>query len=153
MGKKEKAPLKVVLDTNILVSALLFRGELSRLVDLWKNGKLTPVISKETFRELKAVFEYPKFHLTKDEIKTIIEEEILPFFEVVEVAEEVSGICNDPDDDKLKTPSGKTAGNLNARNFYFRIRSLDPAVPIHRDRNTLTIHLSPAPFQQQRTSL
>ena len=101
MGKKEKAPLKVVLDTNILVSALLFRGELSRMVDLWKTGRLIPVISKETFRELKAVFEYPKFHLTKDEIRTIIEEEVLPFFEVVEVAEEVSGICNDPDDDKF----------------------------------------------------
>jgi hypothetical protein len=25
-------------------------------------------------------------------------------------------------------------GNLNARNFYFYIRSLDPAVPIYRDR-------------------
>jgi hypothetical protein len=101
MGKKEKAPLKVVLDTNILVSALLFRGELSRIVELWKNGKLVPFISKETFRELKDVLEYPKFRLTKDEIRTIIEEEILPFFEVVEVEDEVSGISNDPDDDKF----------------------------------------------------
>jgi putative PIN family toxin of toxin-antitoxin system len=101
MGKKEKAPLKVVLDTNILVSALLFRGELSRLVELWKNSKIMPVISKETFRELKAVIEYPKFRLTKDEIRTIIEEELLPFFEVVEVADEVSGICRDPEDDKF----------------------------------------------------
>ena len=101
MVKKEKAPLKVVLDTNILVSALLFRGELSRIVELWKEGRLIPVISKETFRELKAVFEYPKFRLTKDEIRTLIEEEILPFFEVVEVAEEVRGICIDPDDDKF----------------------------------------------------
>lgn len=101
MGKKEKAPLKVVLDTNILVSALLFRGELSRLIDLWKKDRVIPFISKETFQELKAVLEYPKFHLTKDEIRTIIEEEILPFFEVVDVASEVSGICNDPDDDKF----------------------------------------------------
>jgi len=101
MGKKEKAPLKVVLDTNILVSALLFRGELSLIVELWKNGKLIPLISKETFRELKAVLEYPKFCLTKGEIRTIIEEEILPFFEVVEVADEVSGVCRDPDDDKF----------------------------------------------------
>jgi len=101
MGKKEKAPLKVVLDTNILVSALLFRGELSRIVELWKNGRLIPLISKATFQELKAVLEYPKFRLTKDEIRTIVEEEILPFFEVVEVADDVSGICNDPDDDKF----------------------------------------------------
>ncbi len=101
MGKKEKTPLKVVLDTNILVSALLFRGELSRMVELWKSGRIVPLISKETFQELKTVLEYPKFRLTKDEIKTIIEDEILPFFEVVEDAGEVSGICKDPDDDKF----------------------------------------------------
>jgi putative PIN family toxin of toxin-antitoxin system len=101
MGKKEKAPLKVVLDTNILVSAVLFRGELSSIVELWKNGSLIPLISKETFQELKTVLEYPMFRLTKDEIRALIEEEILPFFEVVEVADELSGICKDPDDDKF----------------------------------------------------
>ncbi len=101
MGKKEETPLRVVLDTNILVSALLFRGELSRISELWKSGKVIPLVSKETFQELRAVLEYPKFRLTKDEISTIIEEEILPFFEVVEIANQVSGICNDPDDDKF----------------------------------------------------
>ena len=101
MGKKEKAALKVVLDTNILISALLFRGKLSRVVDLWKEGRVVPVISKETFQEFKAVLEYPKFRLSKDEIKTIIEEEVLSFFEIVEVTDEVKGICTDPDDDKF----------------------------------------------------
>ena len=112
MGKKEKAPLKVVLDTNILVSALLFRGELSRIVELWKNGRLIPLISKATFQELKAVLEYPKFRLTKDEIRTIVEEEILPFFEVVEVADDVSGICNDPDDDKFISCALSASANV-----------------------------------------
>lgn len=101
MGKKEETPLRAVLDTNILVSALLFRGELSRISELWKSGKVIPLVSKETFQELRAVLEYPKFRLTKDEISTIIEVEILPFFEVVEIANQVSGICNDPDDDKF----------------------------------------------------
>ena len=39
-GRKEA--VKVVLDTNILVSALLFKGELSKIVDLWKNGRTVP---------------------------------------------------------------------------------------------------------------
>jgi len=39
MGKRKKEAVKVVLDTNILVSALLFKGELSKIVDLWKNGR------------------------------------------------------------------------------------------------------------------
>jgi len=101
VGKKEKTALKVVLDTNILISSLLFRGKLSRIVDLWMNGRIVPVISKETFAEFKAVLEYPKFRLTKGEIKTIIEEEVLPFFEIVEITAEVLGACKDPDDDKF----------------------------------------------------
>jgi len=101
VGKKEKAALKVILDTNILISALLFRGELSRIVDLWKSGSILPVISKETFEELRTLLEYPKFRLTKEEIKMIVEEEILPFFEVTEIAHDVREVCKDPDDDKF----------------------------------------------------
>ncbi len=101
MGKKEKAVKRVVLDTNILVSALLFKGELSRLVDLWKTGNIIPVFSRETFREFKAVLGYPKFSLTGQEIKMLIEEEVLPFFEIIEITDKVRGICRDPDDDKF----------------------------------------------------
>lgn len=101
MGKKEKTIGRVVLDTNILVSALLFKGDLARIVDLWKKGKIIPVLSRETFAEFKAVLEYPKFSLTRQEIKVIIEEEFLPYFEVIEITEDVEGICRDTDDDKF----------------------------------------------------
>lgn len=100
MGKKEET-LKIVLDTNVLVSALLFKGELSRLVDLWKKGDIIPVFSRETFREFKTVLGYPKFSLTAQEIKMLIEEEVLPFFEIIEIADKVRGICRDPDDDMV----------------------------------------------------
>lgn len=101
MGKKEEAVKKVVLDSNVLVSALLFKGGLSRIVDLWKKGKIIPVLSKETFEEFKAVLEYPKFSLTRQEIKMIIEEEVLPFFEIAETDNKIGRICRDPDDDKF----------------------------------------------------
>jgi len=101
VGKKEKPVKKVVLDTNVLVSSILFKGELARIVDLWKRGKIVPVISRETFNEFRSVLEYPKFRLTKGEIKAIIEEEVLPFFEIVEITSEVSGVCKDPEDDKF----------------------------------------------------
>lgn len=101
MGKKEKTIGRVVLDTNILVSALLFKGDLARIVDLWKKGKIIPVLSRETFAEFKAVLEYPKFSLTRQEIKVIIEEELLPYFEVIEITDDVEGICRDTDDDKF----------------------------------------------------
>jgi len=101
MGKKEKTAIKVVLDTNMLVSALLFKGDLSKIVDLWKNRIIAPVFSQETFREFKSVLEYPKFSLTGQEIKVIIEEEVLPYFEVVNIPGKFNGVCRDPDDDKF----------------------------------------------------
>jgi uncharacterized protein len=101
MGETAKKVRRVVLDTNVLVSALLFTGELSKFVDLWQRGKVVPLISRETFEELRAVLEYSKFSLAPDEIQGIIEDEILPYFEVVEVKENVRGVCRDPADDKF----------------------------------------------------
>jgi len=101
VGKKEKTIGRVVLDTNILVSALLFKGGLARIVDLWKKGKIIPVLSRETFAEFEAVLEYPKFSLTRQEIKVLIEEELLPYFEVIEITDDVEGICRDTNDDKF----------------------------------------------------
>jgi uncharacterized protein len=92
---------RVVLDTNVLVSALLFKGTLSEFVELWKSGEIVPWISKETFEELRAVLEYPKFSLSKDEIDSIIRNEILPYFNVIESTKDVTGICRDPEDNKF----------------------------------------------------
>jgi uncharacterized protein len=101
MGETTKKVRRVVLDTNVLISALLFTGELSKIVDLWQEGKVVPLISRETFEELRAVLAYPKFSLAPDEIQGIIEDEILPYFEVVEVKENVRGVCRDPADGKF----------------------------------------------------
>jgi putative PIN family toxin of toxin-antitoxin system len=101
MGKAKKEVKKIVLDTNILVSALLFKRELSKIVDLWKEGKIIPVVSKETFDEFRRVLEYPRFSLTDNEIKLIIEEEVLPFFKVTEITDQLGDVCRDPDDDKF----------------------------------------------------
>ena len=100
MGAKKKT-LKVVLDTNVVVSALILKGRLSKLVELWQMGRITPVVSRETFDELRRVLEYPKFSLPKDEIETILRQDILPFFEVVEEVVSAAGVCRDPDDDKF----------------------------------------------------
>ena len=92
--------------------ALLLKGRLNKLVDLWKTGIINPVLSKETFSELVAVLSYPKFDLSDNEIKTIIEDEILPFFMVAEIKEEVSGICRDPNDDIFLTAACNAQASL-----------------------------------------
>lgn len=101
MGKRQEKVKRVVLDTNVLVSALLFKGKLSRLVELWQKRKIIPVISKETFTELTTVLHYPKFSLSKDEIRSVVEHEILPYFEVIEVVKNVKAVYRDAGDDKF----------------------------------------------------
>lgn len=98
MGKK-LMPLRVVLDTNAFISALLFGGQSGMLRDLWKSGRIIPLVSKETFAEFRKVLSYPKFKLSQREIRSILNEEILPFVEPVEIVEQVTGVCRDPHDD------------------------------------------------------
>jgi putative PIN family toxin of toxin-antitoxin system len=98
---KEAPVVRVVLDTNVLVSALLFHGRLAAMATLWQSGAIVPVISRETFDEFRVVLAYPKFNLTEEEIAAIIEDEILPFFEVTEIVDPVNGVCRDPHDDQF----------------------------------------------------
>jgi putative PIN family toxin of toxin-antitoxin system len=101
MGQKTIKQGKVVLDTNVLVSALLFSGSLSKLVDLWKQGRMLPVFSNDTFREFVKTLAYPKFLLTRTEIRKLIEEEIVPYFAFTDVTTVINNVCPDPDDDKF----------------------------------------------------
>jgi len=70
-----------------------------------------PLVSKETFAEFSRVLAYPKFQLSVFEIKMLVEEELLPYAEVVDVTEDTSGTCRDPQDDKFLAlaASGKAA--------------------------------------------
>ena len=100
MGKKV-VPLRAVLDTNVLVSALVFGGAPGKIHELWIGKRLVPLISKETFAEFTKVLSYPKFQLSPAEITAIVEDELLPYAEVVEITDNVTGVCRDPHDDKF----------------------------------------------------
>ncbi len=100
MGKKKEG-IRVVLDTNVLVSTLFFGGRLSAIRTAWRETKIIPLLSPATFREFIDVLGYPKFSLSKDEVSFLIEDEVLPYFEVVDATESVTGVCRDADDDKF----------------------------------------------------
>jgi putative PIN family toxin of toxin-antitoxin system len=98
MGQKE---IRVVLDTNVLVSALLFTGPPSHLVSLWRERRIALLLSKDVFIEYLRVLAYPKFKLSGEEIKALVDEYILPFAEMVTVAEAPVVIREAPADDKF----------------------------------------------------
>jgi putative PIN family toxin of toxin-antitoxin system len=58
-------PPRVVLDTNLVLSALVFQqGRLTALRTLWQTGKISPLVSRATAAELIRALAYPKFRLT-----------------------------------------------------------------------------------------
>ena len=93
--------MRVVLDTNAVISALLFSGVSSKLVSLWQDGLITPLLSREILDEELRVLSYRKFELTEKEIKELIQEEILPYAEVVKPKRRLRVIQRDPADNKF----------------------------------------------------
>lgn len=95
--------LRVVFDTNTVVSALLFtKGRLAWLRTVWRQGSVVPLVSKATTEELLRVLAYPKFQLAQDEREELLGE-FLPFAEIVDVVSSALGLphCRDPHDQKF----------------------------------------------------
>ena len=93
--------MRVVLDTSALVSALLFTGISSELVALWQNGSITLLLSRDFLDEYLRVLGYPKFELSEENIKELLQEEILPFAEVVKPKRRLRVVRRDPSDNKF----------------------------------------------------
>ena len=112
MGKGTPRPspvIRAVLDTNVIISALLLSGPPSQLVSAWQSSRLRPVVSAPILDEYIRVLAYPKFELTSAQIRGLIEEELLPFIETVKVIPSAVPKIQDPDDAKFIT-CATTAG-------------------------------------------
>ena len=74
---------RIVLDTNVLVSAMLFAdGRLAPLRRAWREGRVVPLVGRATVEELLRVLAYPKFRLTDAEREDLLAD-VLPFCETV----------------------------------------------------------------------
>lgn len=93
--------IRVVIDTNVFISALLFEGVVAQLVPLWKQKSFQYLLSKSVMSEYLRVLSYPKFKLTEAEIKYLLEEELLPFVEIVQERKTKVPSLEDPDDEKF----------------------------------------------------
>ncbi|MEA2081386.1 MAG: putative toxin-antitoxin system toxin component, PIN family [Elusimicrobiota bacterium] len=97
--------LKVVIDTNQFVSAVISRkGASAQLLKAWQNCLYTLVTSKKIIKEIKRVFEYPhiakKYHLKKKDttlLISLVEHEAA----VLSDSLHLNVIKDDPDDNKF----------------------------------------------------
>jgi len=91
----------VVIDTNVIVSSILFGGIPGELIPLWKSGRIKPLASKEIIDEYIKVLTYPKFELSETEINYILYNEILTYFDIIQIKKTSVIIKVDPSDDKF----------------------------------------------------
>jgi uncharacterized protein len=96
--------MRLVIDTNVLVSALIFKD--SRHLSLraaWTEKRVTPLLSIATYRELKNVLGYSMFGI--DDVQIQQATALLgPFVEWIEIdAERITALpkCSDRDDQKF----------------------------------------------------
>lgn len=79
------APLRVVLDTNVVLSALVFGGTAAGQVRrAWQCGALLPLASTATVQELVRVLAYTKFRLSSAEQKELLAD-YLPYTGTVRI--------------------------------------------------------------------
>ena len=93
-------PPAVVLDTNVVLSALVFAaGPMARLRDAWLTGRCRPLASQPTVAELIRALAYPKFKLSATEQEELLAD-YLPHCTIVQVPAKVPRVptCRDADD-------------------------------------------------------
>src|SRR5262249_35820047 len=76
-------------------------GISSELVPLWQRSAITILLSRGILEEYLRVLSYPKFQLSEVEIKSLTEEELLPYVEVVNPRRRLRVVERDPSDKKF----------------------------------------------------
>ena len=76
---------RVVLDTNVVLSALVFGGGAAgRMRTAWQAGAFTPIVSTTTAQELVRVLAYPKFRLSAADREELLAD-YLPYTTTVRI--------------------------------------------------------------------
>ena len=74
MPKKKAEKPKAILDSNVLISAVVFGGKPREILDLAIKGLIEVAISDDILEEIKGVLEGKKFQYPKRIVRTLIRE-------------------------------------------------------------------------------
>lgn len=92
--------MKIICDTNILVSGILFGGPPREIIRLASRGNLTSFVSAHMLRELENVLSRPKFKLSSEQILGILAL-VRETFDFVDPDVSLKVIDIDQDDDRI----------------------------------------------------
>ena len=91
---------RVVLDTNVLVSALGWRGPSHSIVEKCQTGEIRLLLSLEILRELERVLRYPKLGFSEEEIAEYLGL-LAQIADLVEPGFRLSVVEEDPSDNRF----------------------------------------------------
>ena len=92
--------MRVVLDTNVVVSAAFFGGPPRSVLDAWADGRLQVLVSPAIFDEYWRVCERLRADYPEADFQAVLTE-LLAHGMLVPDADEDDRITADPDDDKF----------------------------------------------------
>ena len=101
-SKKQK--LRLVLDTNVWISAMIWGGSPARIIKAAEEGKVCIITSKEIVSEISRTVMYPRVKRSYED-KGISKQEItaavLRLSTLIEVKSKIHAVREDPADDKF----------------------------------------------------
>ncbi len=92
--------MRVVLDTNIFISGFFWHGPAEKILNLWKSGKFSLIISMDIISEIVKVLKDFKIKMSDIQRKQLIDI-IIGMSLIVELTEKVDIVKDDPDDNKF----------------------------------------------------
>jgi len=92
--------VKVVLDTNVLISGILFSGAPSKILKAWQGGDIQFVLSSEIIDEYIRVSKILADRFSDVQISPILTL-IVTHSEIIQTPPLPHQVCEDPDDDKF----------------------------------------------------
>lgn len=96
--------MKIVLDTNVLISAIFWKGKPHEILTLAEKGIFRIASSNAILEELFGVLERPKFKPYLQQAQATmpdIQEKVLSLVEIFVSPNEVSVIQDDPSDNRI----------------------------------------------------
>lgn len=91
---------RVVLDTNVLISAILFGGPPREILELVIHGAMDCSLSLPILDELRDVLCRPKFGFSPEQSLQVLEE-LYAVCDVIQPIERIPMITSDPDDNRI----------------------------------------------------
>jgi len=92
--------LRVILDTNVLISAILFGGKPRRILEKAIRGEIRLCLSEPMLEELKGVLQRSKFDYSPEMIQIILTE-LMSISDFVNPSETINIVAEDPEDNRI----------------------------------------------------